>query len=117
MKFNSFFDEEFKNDLLKAEFESGEKLGVVCLGESHLFFRKGLKNYFMAYEKLSRAFRRVYMIPRGKKQIAIENIFFCVGDKEVFSLSMAGKESAVILLEKIKEKAPHIETTCVKDKN
>lgn len=117
MKFNSFFDEEFKNDLLKAEFESGEKLGVVCLGESHLFFRKGLKNFFISYEKFSRAFRRVYMIPRGKKQIAIENIVFCVGNEEVYSLSMAGKESAVILLEKIKAKAPQIETTCVKDKN
>lgn len=57
------------------------------------------------------------MIPRGKKQIAIENIVFCVGNEEVYSLSMAGKESAVILLEKIKAKAPHIETTCVKDKN
>ncbi len=117
MKFNSLFNEEFKNDLLKAEFESGEKLGIVCLGESHLFFRKGFKNSFISYEKLSRVFRRVYMIPRGKKQIAIESIVFCVGEDEIFSLSMTGKESAVILLERIKEKAPQIETTCVKDKN
>lgn len=117
MKFNSFFGDEFKNDLLKAEFLSGEKLGVVCLGESHLFFRKGLKNFFISYEKLSGVFRRVYMIPRGKMQIAIENLVVCSGDNEIFSLSMAGKESAVILLNKIKEKAPHIETTCGKEKN
>lgn len=115
MKFNSLCDEEFKNDLLKAEFESGEMLGVVCLGESHLFFRKTFKTYFVSYEKLTRVFRRVYLIPRGKRQVSIENIVVCSADKEIYSLSMTGKESAVILLDKLKEKAPHIETTCAKE--
>lgn len=121
MKFNKLVDSEIESDFLKSEMKAGRRLGIISLGDSHLFFRKGLKNYFISYSNIECAFRRVFMVPArmccGKGEIPVENLVLMNSGKEIAEIGLPGLKAAKEVIEILKEKAPNATFECPKDES
>ncbi|MBR5896036.1 MAG: hypothetical protein IKZ39_00265, partial [Lachnospiraceae bacterium] len=76
---------------------------------SHLFFRRLFKTYYISYADLSAAYRRVYMM-KGKRSLAAEFLVLVSDGREIANIGVPGSKNAREILETIKEKAPHVET-------
>ena len=109
MKYKGLTGNEEQSDVLKADYEAATKVGVIALGNSHLFFRKLFKTYYVSYSDLSAAYRRVYMM-KGKNSLAAEFLVLVSDGKEIANIGVPGSKNAREILETIKEKAPHVET-------
>ena len=67
---------------LGAECRAGRSIGVVTLGERHLFFRRLWNTYYIPYGSISRLFRRVLTVPAkigccSTGEIRVENLVIC----------------------------------------
>lgn len=96
---------------LDGEFQDAREIGKVKLGELHLFFKKGMKVYFIAYRDVRRLFRRIEAVPAkmccGKGTFEIENLVICgEGDQELAQIQLPGKKAAQILMEELTERVP-----------
>lgn len=111
MKFCPLKTAEADDSALAAEYRSGKKLDVLRLGENHLFFRKKLSVYYLAYEELDRFFRRVLMVPMRvsccKSEMPVEHIVLCADGKELAVLLLADPRMAPPVIEALKERAPN----------
>lgn len=69
------------NEKLAQEFKTAHTVGVVSVGETCLFVKKGLKHYFIPYTHLSRAFRRVMLVPAkmccATGELEVESVVLC----------------------------------------
>ena len=110
MRFKGLKGSKEQSDVLKADYDSAVKEGIIALGNSHLFFRKFFKTYYVSYSDLSAAYRRVYMMS-GKSGMTAEFLVLVSGDTEIANIGVPGTKKAKEILEIIKEIAPHIETS------
>lgn len=66
---------------LKNEYQNSHHIGVVSVGDSCLFVKKGFKQYFIPYTHLSRAFRRVMLVPAkmccATGELEVESVVLC----------------------------------------
>ena len=79
-----------------------------------LFFRAGLKTYYIPYEAVRSCFRRVYQVPVkmccGRGEIDYEHLIISDGEKEVADIPLPGTKAAQELIRLLKEKMPDAET-------
>lgn len=97
---------------LAAEYKAAGELGGVRLGELHLYFRAGLKTWFIAYRDIRRVFRRVQVIPAGGKKRAdfrLENLVICGEAGELAQLQIPGEGAAKRLMDVLEELVPEAE--------
>ena len=109
MKLYSISREAVKDESLLSEYAAAEQTGDLRLGENTLFFKVRLRTYFVPYQDIDKAFRRVFTIPAGSgRQIEMENLVICDAEKEIAQIRLPGKEAAKDVLKKLHELAPHI---------
>ena len=96
---------------LDGEYRDAREIGKVRMGELHLFFKAGLKTYFIAYHDVRRLFRRVEAVPFrmccGRGTLEVENLVVCgEGDRELAQIQLPGKKAAQILMKELEERVP-----------
>ena len=110
MKFYPLVNTSTIVDSLDADYKNAREVGIIKLGESCFFFRKGLKVYYIAYKDITRCFRRVVAVPAqlccGKGNFEIENLVIYAGDAEVAQIQLPGTKAAKLLMEELKVKMP-----------
>ena len=99
---------------LDSEYKTAREIGKVKLGELRLFFRAGLKTYYIPYHSIHRMFRRVLAVPAklccGKGDFEIEHLVVCgADDRELAQIQLPGKKAAQILMEELKQRVPEAE--------
>lgn len=96
---------------LAAEYRRAEKADVLRLGERHLFFRRGMRVYYIPYGDIQRCFRRVLLVPvkapRRSVELKVENLVICDAEKELAMVQLRAPREAAPLLERLKKLAPH----------
>ena len=118
--------------VLTDAYKAGHAVGVLRMGNDHLFFRAGLKYYAIPYTDITRCFRRVMQVPArmccGKGNFQIENLVVCgaadaapdsstdaadgrnadrTAEVELAQIQLPGVKAARLLMEELKEKIPH----------
>lgn len=92
------------------EYDSAREIGVVKLGESYLFFRKGRRIYYILYQDIKRYFRRVMAVPMkmccGKGSLEVEHLVICSDERELAQIQLPGTRAAKALVEELKIKIP-----------
>ena len=111
MKFYPLTASQSDEHLLDSEYKAARQLGKLRLGELHLYFKSGLKTYYIPYRDVRRCFRRVVSVPAklccGKGDFAIENLVICgEGDQELAQIQLPGTKAARILMTELEEKMP-----------
>lgn len=114
MIFHSLTESKQERSAVSAEYKAAKSIGVVRLGSECFFFRRWFKIYYVAYEEMTRCFRRVLLIPvaGGKKNMRLETLVIADKKGELAQIQIPGADSAKTLLEELKAKAPHIDLAC-----
>lgn len=106
MKFYSLSGVSQDETALQNQYKDAREVGKIRLGTDSLFFRSGLKTYYIAYKDVKRCFRRVMMVPAklccGKGELPVENLVICDSEKELAQIQLPGTNAARILMEELK---------------
>lgn len=110
MKYFPLTTQTLNENELKIEYKSSREIGVVRLGEKHLYFRKLRKIYYIPYGDIEKCFRRVITVPMklccGKGDMGIEHLVICGRDGELAQIELPGTKAARILMEQLKDRIP-----------
>lgn len=110
MKYYPAVTETADQAVLKEEYQAARQIGAVRLGETVLFFRTGLRTYFIPYTEVKRCFRRVYQVPVkmccGAGEIDYEHLIISDGEKEIADIQLPGTKAAQELIRVLKERMP-----------
>ena len=111
MKFHPLIDSAV-GDNLDQEYKAAHGIGLVHLGEKDLFFKSGLRTYFIPYEDVGRVFRRVVSVPArlccGKGELNLEHLVVCGRDgQELAQIQLPDTKAARLLMEELRTAAPH----------
>ena len=114
MRFYPLTDVQVEESQLNEEYKVAREIGKIRMGELRLYFRAGLKTYYIPYRCIHRLFRRVLAVPAklccGKGDFEIEHLVVCgADDKELAQIQLPGKKAAQILMEELKQRVPEAE--------
>ena len=111
MKFESLTSSAADPSVLQEEYKQAREVGKLRLGQQHLYFRSGLKSYYILYSDIRRYFRRVMRVPAkmccGKGDFEIENLVVCGESGELAQIQLPGQKAARIVMECLAELAPN----------
>ena len=110
MKFHKVLNELPDVNILSEEYKNSREIGVMRIGQDHLFFRAGLRTYAINYSDVKNCFRRVQEVPAkmccGKGNFQIESIVISDGVKELAQIQMPGTKASKAAFEELKNKMP-----------
>ncbi len=114
MRFYPLTDVQVEESQLNEEYKVAREIGKIRMGELRLYFRAGLKTYYIPYRCIHRLFRRVLAVPAklccGKGDFEIENLVICgENDQELAQVQLPGRKAAQILMEELKNRVPEAE--------
>lgn len=96
--------------MLQNEYGAARQIGAVRIARTVLFFRAGLRIYYIPYEAVRCCFRRVYQVPVkmccGQGEIEYEHLVISDGEKEIADIPLPGTKAAQELIGLLKEKMP-----------
>ena len=109
MKFHAL-KQEREDALLKQEHSGARIIGNLRIGESVLFFRSGLKTYYVPFADVKRCFRRVLAVPMKmcceNGELEVENLVIGDSDRELAQITLPGSRAAREVIRILKEKMP-----------
>ncbi len=96
---------------LAAEYKAARAVGALRIGGRRLFFRNGLRTYYIPYEHVGRLFRRVVSVPArlccGRGELAMENLVICAKDgRELAQVPLPDARAARLVMEQLQTMAP-----------
>ena len=98
---------------LASEYKAARAIGKIRMGELRLYFRAGLKIYFIPYRDIRRCFRRVQLIPAkmccGRGDLEIESLVVCGDSGELAQIQLPGARAARFLMQELQERVPEAE--------
>lgn len=100
--------------VLRKEYKEANMTGVVRLGQSIFFFRRGLKVYYIPYDEIKRCFRRVMLISAGSNggNMKLETLVIADDERELAQVQLPGADAAKLLLDEMKVRMPHADFEC-----
>ena len=111
MKFESLTSPAADTSALQEEYRQAREIGQLRFGQRHLYFRSGLKSYYIPYSDIQRYFRRVMRVPAkmccGKGDFEIENLVVCGEKGELAQIQLPGQKAARIAMECMAAFAPN----------
>ena len=113
MRFLGMDGKAIDNASLETAYKSAHAVGVLRIADEGIFFRAGLKNYFLPYEGVRKCFRRVMNVPAkmccGRGDFSVESIVFANEEKELAEVQLPGEKAAKLVFAELKEKMPDID--------
>ena len=107
---------DLNSNQLKTDFKSAHQIGSIGLGENCLYLKKLFKTYYIPYSKITRAYRRVFLVPAqmccASGKLEVQSIVIESAKGELVNVNLPGERAVQILMEELKEKAPAAEYTC-----
>ena len=120
MRFEPLTASQQESSALREEYERARRIEKLRLGERHLFFRSGLRTYYIPYADIRRYFRRVMLVPAklccGKGDFEIENLVICGDAGELAQIQLPGAKAAKVVMECMASLAPNAAVGNVKAK-
>ena len=101
-----------KDSTLTEEYKNAHSYGVTTVGDGHLFVKKGLSVYYIAYGDAERIFRRIRRVNAqmccDNGELEFEYLVIMADGKELIEVQLPGKKAAKMLMEELKEKRPEV---------
>jgi len=121
MKFYPVTDTNTDEAALAADYKTAHAIGAMRIGQSAVFFRSGLKTFYLPFSCVTRCFRRVMLVPArmccGRGNLAVENVVLCEGDRELAQIQLPGEKAGKAALEELKTKIPGAVFTAPNEKH
>ena len=100
----------FTDEQLAAEKKSvSREIGVISFADNCLFFKAGLKKFYVAYDDIKRCFRRVMDVNTkmccGRGNLRVESIVLCDDEKELAVIQTPGERAAKEIMKEMEGRA------------
>ena len=107
MKFVNLRDNgKLASEQFADEYKNGRGFGSVTIGSDHLFIKKGLKAYCIAYNDADRIFRRVRRVNAqmccDNGELELEYLVVSADGRELIEVELPGKKAARMLMDELK---------------
>lgn len=103
------------NESLTELFKNGHAIGNVTISRSHLFVKKGMRRYYIAYADAEKIFRRVRRLHAniccGDGDIEVEYLVVSSDGRELAEITLPDKKAAQMLFAELKQTVPDLDTT------
>ena len=113
MRFQSVTGEVLSSAALADEYKAARAIGVIRVGETHLFFRVRTRTYAVPYGEIRRCYRRVMQVQMriccGRGSLNVENLVIEGESGEMAQIQLPGTRAARELMELLKQKIPDAE--------
>lgn len=114
MKFKDLKDGSLHNNKeLGEEYKSSHSYGVTVIGSDHLFVKKGLSVYFIAYADTERIFRRVRRVQAmmccDNGELEIEYLVVMSDGRELIEVQLPGQKAARMIMDELKGSVTGVE--------
>ena len=110
MKYHQVTQTALSDEALKEAYANAHVIGSLRIGDAALFFRAGMKTYYIPYSDVTRCFRRVQLVPArmccGRGDLAVENLVICSGETELAQIALPGEKAGKAALEELKKRIP-----------
>ena len=97
-------------EVLSEEYKASREIGIIRVGEDHLFFRVRLKVCFIPYTAVRRCYRRVLQFPVrmccGRGEMSAENLVLWTDEGEVAQIPVPSTRAAKELMRILPSKIP-----------
>ena len=117
MRFTLLTDDPADTAELDPQYRAAREIGTLRIAESGLFFRAGLKKYYVPYTSVNRAFRRVIAVPAKlcctTGDFEIENLVIARDETEFAQIQLPGRRAAEEVMKLLKEKMPDADFTAL----
>lgn len=105
---------------LKAEYAAAEDFTPARLGDTHLFFKAGLRTYYVPLAAIRRVFRRVEIVNARmgccNNGLPMESVVLCgEAERELVQIRMQTERMSKALLAAIEKACPQAESGYVRD--
>ena len=118
MKFYPVIKEMPVPETLQTEYKNAHVIGVMRIGTEDLFFKAGLRNYFIPFNAVKRCFRRIMSVPAkmccGTGNFSVDSIVIGDADHELAEIQMPGTKAAKLAMEELKNVLPHADFSAPK---
>ena len=120
MNFTSYLtDKKAEDQVLNNCYTDGHKIGNVCISPGYLFFKKGFKTYYIAYDDATAIYRRHVSVEANLccEQGAIIQEYLMIrtkGQKEA-QIQLPDTRAARMLMEELKALHPDYDFDAPKD--
>ncbi len=98
---------------LNEEYKSAHSYGVTAIGSTHIFVKKGLSVYFIAYEDAERIFRRIRRVQAmmccDNGELEIEYLVVMADGRELIEVQLPGQKAARMMMEELKASVSGVE--------
>lgn len=119
MRLYPFAKAQSAGTLAEEDYKTARAIGKIRMGKSFLYFRSGVKTYYLPYEEVQRCFRRVEMVPAklccGRGELADEKLVICTSGGELAQVELPDTRAARILMEELRVRIPDAEFSCPKE--
>ena len=114
MRFKDLKDGSLHNNKeLCEEYKRSHSYGVTVIGSDHLFVKKGLSVYFIAYADAERIFRRVRRVQAmmccDNGELEIEYLVVMYDGRELIEVQLPGQKAARMIMDELKGSVAGVE--------
>ena len=113
MRFYNLKDRSAVGEDLSDEYKTGRGYGAVTIGSEHLFVKKRLKIYSIAYIEAERIFRRVRRVNAqmccDNGELELDYLVVSADGRELVEVELPGKKAARMLMDELKATVTGVE--------
>lgn len=112
MRFVSIYGSSVDKAVLLSDYKSGEFYKNICLGKSYFYFKSLFTKYYIPYDEIKCAFKRVKVLPHKNGTLQVDYLVLSDGTKELAEIQFAGRKAAADVMDELKRRCKNASFHC-----
>ena len=101
--------------VLLSDYKAGNLYKNICLGRSYFYFKSFFTAYYISYEDIKCAFKRVKVLPHKNGSLQVDYLVISDGIKELAEIQFAGRKAACEVFDELKKRCSNASFNCPKE--
>ena len=112
MRFVSICQDSTDKSVLVSDYKSGILYKNICLGKSYFYFKSLFTKYYISYDDIKCAFKRVRVLPHKNGSLQVDYLVLSDGEKELAEIQFAGRRAATEVFDELKHRCKNATFNC-----
>lgn len=112
MRFVSIYGNSVDKAVLLSDYNSGILYKNICLGKSYFYFKSLFTKYYISYDEIKCAFKRIKVLPHKNGTLQVDYLVLSDGTKELAEIQFAGRKVAADVMDELKRRCTNASFHC-----